>query len=201
MLLSFEETQIILKKYKIPYAKSGVIKSEKGLLEFAKDVGYPLALKISNALHKTDVGGVILDIENKKELIESYKKISKISKEIIVQEMIKGEKIIMGAKTDSVFGPIVLFGLGGIYVEILKDISFRLAPITRVEAKEMILEIKGYDILKGARGKQGVKIDELGTMLLSLSDLIVKEDIKEIDLNPVIANSKQTIAVDAKILA
>ncbi|MBU3918354.1 acetate--CoA ligase family protein [Patescibacteria group bacterium] len=201
MLLSFEETQIILKKYKIPYAKSGVIKSEKGLLEFAKDVGYPLALKISNALHKTDVGGVILDIENKKELIESYKKISKISKEIIVQEMIKGEKIIMGAKTDSVFGPIVLFGLGGIYVEILKDISFRLAPITRVEAKEMISEIKGYDILKGARGKQGVKIDELETMLLSLSDLIVKEDIKEIDLNPVIANSKQTIAVDAKILA
>ncbi|MBU4078522.1 acetate--CoA ligase family protein, partial [Patescibacteria group bacterium] len=176
-------------------------KSEKGLLEFAKDVGYPLALKISNALHKTDVGGVILDIENKKELIESYKKISKISKEIIVQEMIKGEKIIMGAKTDSVFGPIVLFGLGGIYVEILKDISFRLAPITRVEAKEMISEIKGYDILKGARGKQGVKIDELETMLLSLSDLIVKEDIKEIDLNPVIANSKQTIAVDAKILA
>jgi len=200
MLLSFKETQNILKKYKIPYAKSGIVKNKKELFQFVKNTGYPLALKISDVLHKTDVNGVVLDIENKKELIGSYKKLSKISKEIIVQKMIKGEKIIMGAKTDSVFGPIVLFGLGGIYVEILKDISFRLAPITKTEAKEMILEIKGYNILKGARGNQGVKIDELEQILMNLSNLIVKEDIKEIDLNPVIANSKQTIAVDAKIL-
>ena len=200
MLLSFEETQKILKKYKIPYAKSGIVKSKKGLLEFAKNTGYPLALKISDVLHRTDIGGVILDIEDKKQLLDSYQKISKVSKKIIVQEMIKGEKIIMGAKTDSVFGPVILFGLGGIYVEILKDISFRLAPITKTEAKEMISEIKGYNILKGARGKPGVRINELEKILLNLSELIVKEDIKEIDLNPVIVNSKQAIAVDAKIL-
>jgi len=201
MLLNFEETQIILKKYKIPYAKSGIVKNKKELLEFAKNTGYPLALKISNVLHKTDVGGVVLDIKDKKELLESYKKISKISKEIIVQEMIKGEKIIMGAKTDSVFGPIILFGLGGIYVEILKDISFRLAPITKTEAKEMISEIKGYKILKGYRGQKPVNLLKIEEILLSLSDMITKENkIKEIDLNPVIVNPKQTIAVDAKIL-
>jgi len=200
MLLGFKETQNILKKYKIPYAKSGIIKNKKELLKFAKNTGYPLALKISDVLHKTDVNGVVLDIESKKELLDSYKKLSKISQEIIIQKMIKGEKIIMGAKIDSVFGPIILFGLGGIYVEILKDISFRLAPITKTEAKEMISEIKGYNILKGARGKRGVKINELEKILLNLSNLITKENIKEIDLNPVIANLKQTIAVDAKIL-
>jgi len=200
MLLNFEETQKILKKYKIAYAKSGVVESEKKLLGFAKSTDYPLALKVSNVLHKTDVGGVILDIENQKELLESYKKISKVSKEVIVQEMIKGEKIIMGAKMDPVFGPIIVFGLGGIFVEILKDVSFRLAPITKKEAGEMIKEIKGYPILKGARGRKPVKVKDLEEMLINLSDLIVKEDIKEIDLNPVIVNPKQTIVVDAKIL-
>jgi len=200
MLLNFEKTQQILKKYKILYAQSRVVKNKKELLDFAKNTDYPLALKVSNILHKTDVGGVILDIENKKELLESYKKISKISKEIIVQQMIQGEKIIMGAKIDPVFGPIILFGLGGIFVEILKDVSFRLAPITKKEAGEMLTEIKGYPILKGARGTKEVKINELEKILLNLSDLIVKEDIKEIDLNPVIVNPEQAIVVDAKIL-
>ena len=200
MLLSFKETQNILKKYKIPYAKSGIVKNKKELLSFAKNIGYPLALKISDVLHKTDVSGVILDIRDKKELIGEYKKISKISKEIIVQQMIKGEMIIMGAKMDPVFGPIILFGLGGIFVEILKDVSFRLAPITSTEAREMIKEIKGYPILKGARGREVINTKNLEEMLVNLSDLIAKEDIKEIDLNPVIINSKQTTVVDAKIL-
>jgi len=200
MLLSFKETKNILKKYKIPYAKSGIVKNKKKLLSFAKKIGYPLALKISDVLHKTDVGGVILDIRDKKELIGEYKKISKISKEIIVQQMIKGEMIIMGAKMDPVFGPIILFGLGGIFVEILKDVSFRLAPITKTEAREMIKEIKGYPILKGARGREVINTKNLEEMLVNLSDLIAKEDIKEIDFNPVIIDSKQTIVVDAKIL-
>jgi len=101
---------------------------------------------------------------------------------------------------DPVFGPIVLFGLGGIFVEILKDVSFRLAPITKTEAREMIKEIKGYPILKGARGREVINTKNLEEMLVNLSDLIAKEDIKEIDFNPVIIDSKQTIVVDAKIL-
>ena len=200
MLLNFEKTQQILKKYKIPYAQSRVVKNKKELLDFAKNTYYPLALKISDTLHKTDVGGVILDIESKEELLESYKKISQVSKQVIIQQMIKGEKIIMGAKIDPVFGPVILFGLGGIYVEILKDVSFRLAPITSTEAREMIKEIKGYPILKGARGREVINTKNLEEMLVNLSDLIIKEDIKEIDLNPVVVNPKQTIVVDAKIL-
>jgi len=195
MLLSFKETQKILRKYKIPYAKSKVIKSRRKALGFK----YPVALKAGGILHKTDVGGVVLDIEDKKEFIQAFKKLS-FSKEIILQEMVEGEKIIMGAKMDPVFGGIVVFGLGGIFVEVLKDVSFRLAPISKKEAREMIKEIKGYPILKGVRGKQGVKIDKLEDMLVNLSNLIIKEDIKEIDLNPVIVNPKQTIVVDAKIL-
>jgi len=207
MILGFEESKNLLSKYKIPYGQGDIIKSKRDAFNFVKQVGYPVVLKVysSHILHKIDIGGVILNIRDKKLLSLAWKKISKVAKskkaDILIQKQEQGVEIIIGAKKDPVFGPIVMFGIGGIFAEILKDISFRLAPITKTEAREMIKEIKGYKILKGYRGQKSVNLPKLEEILLSLSDLISKENkIKEVDLNPVIVDSKKAIVVDAKII-
>lgn len=206
MLLGLKQTEKILSKYKIPYLKSRVVKNQKAALAFAKKNNYPLVLKIlaPNVLHKTDIKAVIINIEDKKELLAGYNKILNIAKKkkgkVLIQKMAKGREVIMGAKIDKVFGPVVLFGLGGIFVEVLKDVSFRLAPIKKAEAKEMLKQIKGYKLLKGYRGQTGVNLKELKKILIALSDLITKENLKEIDLNPVIVNEKKAVVVDAKII-
>lgn len=207
MIVGFEETKNLLSKYKIPYGQGNIIKSKRDAFSFAKQVGYPVVLKVysSDILHKTDIDGVILDIRDKKSLSLAWEKISKVAKsqkaDILIQKQEQGIQIIIGGKKDPVFGTIVMFGLGGIFAEVLKDISFRLAPITKTEAKGMIKEIKGYKILNGYRGQKSVNLQRLEEILLSLSDLISKENkIKEVDLNPIMTNSKEAIVVDAKIL-
>ncbi len=207
MLLKFNEAEKILKKYNIPVITTGEISNKKEAIEFSKKSGFPLVLKLDSPyiLHKTDIGGVILDIKNKEELKSGLVKISKIAKkykaEILIQKQIPGIYIIMGAKKDPVFGPLVMFGLGGIFVEILKDVSFRLAPITKTEARKMIKEIRGYKILKGYRSQKPVDINNLSKILANLSKMIAKEkNIQEIDLNPLIVNEKKVLVVDAKII-
>lgn len=207
MLLDFESTNKLLLKYKIPQVKAEIVKDIKQAILFSKQNGFPVVLKIFSPkiIHKTDIGGVIIDIKNEKDLLSSWQQIEKIAKtkktEIIIQKMIFGEQIIIGAKRDSVFGPVVAFGLGGIFVEILKDVSFRLAPITNREAKKMIDEIKGNKILKGYRNRESVNLKKIEEILLSISQMISKEyQIKEIDLNPVIANKKEVFVIDAKII-
>ncbi|MBU3964661.1 acetate--CoA ligase family protein [Patescibacteria group bacterium] len=207
MLLGLEETKKLLAKYKIPQVKAKIVKTVKEAILFSKQNEFPVVLKIFSPkiIHKTDIWGVIIDIKNEKDLLTSWVKIEKIAKakktEIIIQKMIFGEQIIIGAKRDSVFGPVVAFGLGGIFVEILKDISFRLAPINKKEAKEMISEIQGNKILKGYRNRELVNLLKLEEILLSLSLMISREQrIKEIDLNPVIANKKGAMVIDAKII-
>ena len=205
----------LLSKYKIPVVKGKIVKNKKEVLGFVKKNGFPVVLKISSAdiLHKTDIGGVVVDIESQKELSEAYVKISKLAKslsspaggvscDILVQKQIEGTEVIIGGKRDPVFGPVVMFGLGGIFTEALKDVSFRLAPISQKEAKEMISEIKGSKILKGYRGQKPVNLQKLMEILLSLSDLITKEEkIKEVDLNPVIVDEKKALVVDVKIIS
>jgi len=207
MLLTFKEAEKILKKYKIPVITTGIISNEKEAIEFSKKSRFPLVLKLDSPyiLHKTDIGGVILDIKNEKELKSSWRQISKLALKykgkVLVQKQIPGIYIIMGAKKDPVFGPLVMFGLGGIFVEILKDVSFRLAPITKTEARKMIKEIKGYKILKGYRGQKPVDIDALSKILANLSKMIAREkNIREVDLNPVIVNEKEAQVVDVKII-
>ncbi|MEA3453274.1 MAG: acetate--CoA ligase family protein [Patescibacteria group bacterium] len=201
MILSFDQSKKLLTKYKIPFVKGELVESKTAAFNFVKKYGYPVVLKIDlpNILHKTDIGGVILDINNKEKLILSWDKLSKLGK-VLIQKQIGGVGLIIGAKKDPIFGPIIMFGLGGIFAEALKDVSFRLAPINKKEAKEMISEIKGYKILKGYRGQEPVNLLKLEQILLLLSDLITKEKIQEIDLNPVMADSKKAIIVDAKIL-
>jgi len=196
MLLGFQETLNLLKKYNIPYANSRIISTEKELF----DLKFPVALKAGDILHKTEAKAVVTNISNKQELVKEYKRLKKISKQIIIQEMKQGHKVIMGAKQDPVFGPILLFGTGGIFAEILNDVCFRLAPVNKKEVEAMIKEIKGYSILKGYRGQKKAKIKDLERILLSLSDLIINESVREIDLNPVIVNSAEAVVVDVKIL-
>jgi succinyl-CoA synthetase beta subunit len=205
MLLDFNNTQEILNQYKIPYVKSEIIEKESDLIKFARRNKYPLVLKIDSkrALHKTELGGVLLDIKDKKTLLISYKKIKRVAKkykgQIIIQKHIDGISLIIGAKKDPIFGNIIIFGLGGIFTEVLDDTSIRLAPVKKQDAVSMIEEIKGYKILQGYRGK-AINIKKIQELILELSSLIEKENVQEIDFNPVIVNNKDIFVIDAKIL-
>ena len=196
--LEFERSIELLKKYDVGFVESCIIKDEKDF----DGINYPVVLKVfsKEIVHKSDVGGVIVGIKNKKEAIDAYKKLKKISRKILIQEMASGKEIIIGMKRDSQFGPVIMFGLGGTFVEIIKDISFRVCPVAKKDAIEMIKEIKSYKILEGFRGDDSVDIKGLADLIVKISKLSLKEDIKEIDLNPVIADEKKVVVVDGRFM-
>ena len=207
MLLNFKKSSKLLQKYKIDLVDTKIVRSQKETFFFFEKTKKPLVLKIDSTkvLHKTDIGGVILNIQNKAQLKEAFEKIKKVAQrykgEVIAQPQVSGIELIVGGKKDPLFGPIIMFGLGGIFVEVFRDVAFRLAPITKKEAREMIREIKGFEILKGARGKEGINIEKLAEILVNLSNLISQEsNISEVDLNPVIANKKEAWVVDTKVI-
>lgn len=203
----------LAKKYRIPLAKTFLAKNEKQAVLFAKKVKYPLCLKISSPdiVHKVDSGGVILGIKDEKSLRLGFQNIlssarrknpkAKISG-MLVQEMVSGDtELIIGSKTDPQFGPVIMFGLGGIFVEVIKDVSFRLAPVDRKEVQGMIKETKGYKILQGARGRKPANMKAIEDLLLSVSKMVwANKRIKELDLNPVFANDKKCTAVDMRVM-
>ncbi len=198
----------VLRAYGIPVAEYRVIHRKEELEETIKKMEDPVALKtISPKIsHKSDVGGVILNIQGLSEAEEAYKKIQRLTKGdsfgILVQKMVlQGKEVILGAKRDPSFGPVVLFGLGGIYVEIFKESSLRVVPINRSEAEEMVSELKISSILKGVRGERPSDIGALVENLLRLSQLMMDfPEIEGIDINPVKALEKGAVAVDARIL-
>jgi acetyltransferase len=171
-------------------------------------IGFPAAMKVISPeiSHKSDVGGVILHIDSLKKAEEAYDRVMSLKSgnrtSVLLQKMISGGKeVILGAKRDPSFGPVVLFGLGGIYVEVLKETSLRVAPINRSEAEEMISELKSSAILKGVRGERPSDIEAVIENLLRLSQLMIDfPQIEGIDLNPLMALEKGAIAVDARIL-
>jgi succinyl-CoA synthetase beta subunit len=205
-MLDFKKTKKILDDYKIPFVQSKLIKAKEEAFSFVKKSGYPVVLKSASPkiMHRTEKGAVITEIKDKEGLEEAYENLLKIEKvkegEILVQKQLRGREVIIGAKIDPNFGPVVLFGLGGIFVEVYKDIAFRLAPIEREEAKKMIEEIKGTEILKEFRGKKPIDFATLENILVQTSKLIQKKKIKELDFNPVIANEKGCWVVDAKLV-
>ena len=209
--LDFKKTNELLKKYKLSYCKSCLCKKVDEAIKAVKKINYPIVLKISSAdiMHKTDFNLVKTDITNEKELENSFKDIIAKAKKkfpkakiegIILQEQLIGKEVIIGAKKDPTFGQVIMFGLGGIFVELFKDISFRIAPVNKNLAEEMIEEIKSHKILKGLRGEKSVSINSLVDILIKLSKLIEKEKITEIDFNPVIVNQKTASIVDARII-
>jgi len=213
--LSDADALKLAKKYRIPLAKTFLAKNEKQAVLFAKKAKYPIVLKISSQdiVHKTESGGVILGIRDEKALREGFQKILSSAKKknkkaridgILVQELIPNDgstELIIGSKTDPQFGPVIMFGLGGIFVEVIKDVSFRLAPVDRKEVQDMIRETKGYKILQGARGRRPANMKAIEDLLLSVSKMAwTNKRIKELDLNPVFANEKKCVAVDMRVM-
>ena len=197
----------MLKAYGIPVADYEVIDKKKELKKAMERVGKPVALKVVSPeiSHKTDQGGVLLNIRTLSEGEKAYEALRKVggkeSPRILVQRMVSdGMEIIFGAKRDPSFGPVVLFGLGGIFVEVLRENSLRVAPIDRHDAEEMISELKASVIFKGVRGKRPLDAEALIEGLLRLSQLMIDfPQIEGIDINPVMVQEKGALAVDARI--
>jgi acyl-CoA synthetase (NDP forming) len=199
----------LLKCYGIPAAKTLRVKTKKDLIKAAKDVGYPLALKVDaeSIVHKSDVGGVALGIQDEKALLSAHAKMSKKFAEAkpayIIQEYLKsGKEVIMGSKGNEGLAPTIMFGLGGVFVEVLKDVQFRLAPLSEEDALELISSIKGYPILKGTRGEKPADIDALADILIRFSQLVTDfPALDEVDLNPVFAfpKGKGAAVVDVRM--
>ncbi len=207
------EAKKLFALFDMPVTKIHVAKTEDDAVEAAERIGYPIVLKIVSPqiLHKSDAGGVIVGVENEQGIRDGFKKIIKNAKAyksdaeitgILVQEMApKGTEIIVGSTTDPTFGPTLMFGLGGIFVEILKDVSFRVAPITEVDAMEMINEIKAVKILDGARGMPPCNKPALATILYKTSNMLMEcPEIKELDMNPILAYPDGARIVDARVI-
>ena len=202
--MEFEKTQELLKEYGIPFCKSHLVFSKKDAISFAKKIGYPVALKTADpeVLHRTEVSGVKTDIKDGKELGQAWgNMIGALEAPFLVQKQVSGVELVIGMKRDEQFGPVIMFGLGGIFVEILKDIVFRVAPVSKKEALKMMSEIKGRKALASFRGKETVNMEKVASIITALSKLCLKrDDIQEIDFNPVFADSKIAVVVDAKIM-
>lgn len=205
MLLGFEESKKLLKKYGIIVPDAYFAHSEKEASGFAKKIGYPLVMKASSPdiVHKTELKAVSVDISNEKELKEEYARLSKFKnlEGIILQKQFTGVEMILGIKKDQTFGPVVMAGMGGIFVELFKDVTFRACPVEKDEAKKMLMELKGFKILNGFRGKEKANLEKLADMIQKLSILGEKEDeILGVDLNPVFIDKKGAYIADVRII-
>ena len=209
------ESYEVLKAYNFPVVKSSLARNKTEAAEAAQKIGFPVVLKIASPdiLHKFDFGGVKLNLNNKNEVSKAYQEILKniLAKKpgakirgVLVEEMAsQGKEIILGMNRDPQFGPILMFGLGGIYVEALEDVSFRLAPIREITADVMITRTKTHKILKGFRGEPAYDTEAVSECLKRLSQLVTDfEEIKELDINPlfVYEKGKGCAIVDARII-
>ncbi|MFH1752102.1 MAG: acetate--CoA ligase family protein [archaeon] len=199
----------LIESYGLPFAKTFLVENYRELSKAALNLGYPLVLKLFSlqASHKTNFGGVITGLHSFKEARQAFKKIkvnalqNKVSfNGALVQKQLNGLELIIGGKKDAQFGQTILFGLGGTSVEILKDFSLRVCPITKKDAGAMIKEIKTFKLLNGYRGKEKVNLKLLEELLLKVNDLLLKENLKELDLNPLIAFDNKITAVDVRIV-
>ena len=203
------ESKNLLKEIGIAIPDQELATTKEETISTAKKIGFPVVLKLmaEDIVHKSDTGAVKLNIKNEDETAQAYDELMKIpsqsEKSISVQKMADEPitELIIGMTTDAQFGPALMFGIGGILVELLEDVSFRIAPITEYDAREQIHEIKGFPILDGYRGKPKADIDAIVKTLLTISDLVTKyEEINEMDLNPVFIYEKGLICVDARII-
>jgi len=206
--LSEYEAKQVLASYHIPVTREILVENEKDLTSAAKEIGYPLVLKAcsSEIAHKTEKSLIRVDIRNEDEAKVAFEEIrgnmDGKEKTILVQELIKGNReLVVGLTRDPQFGACVMFGLGGIFTEILKDVSFRIAPLEKRDAMEMLQEIKGHKILGEVRGMEAVDRDLLADILLNVGRIGLENDkVKEIDINPLIISGNRPVAVDALVV-
>jgi acyl-CoA synthetase (NDP forming) len=209
LVLTEFESKELLQEIGIQVPDQRLTSTKEETLSVAENIGFPVVLKLmaEDIVHKSDTGAVKLNLRSNDEVGQAFDELMKIpsqtEKRISVQKMADEPitELIIGMTTDAQFGPALMFGIGGILVELLEDVSFRIAPITEYDAKEMIHEIKGFPILDGYRGKAKADIDAIVDTLLKISDLVIKhEEIHEMDLNPVFIYNKGLICVDARII-
>jgi acetate---CoA ligase (ADP-forming) subunit beta len=207
------EAQQICTLHHIPTPRSYNASSAHEAILKAKEIGFPVVLKIISPqiLHKSDVGGVILNVRDEKELEAQYEKLlveigkrepsAKVLGVLVEKMMPPSTEVIVGGIRDSQFGPSIMFGIGGVFAEIYDDVAFRVAPIDKIDASNLIHELKGYKILEGARGKPPADLDSITNILTNVSDLMMEhEAINQLDLNPVLAYSDSACAVDTRII-
>jgi acetate---CoA ligase (ADP-forming) len=186
----------------IPSVKEIVVDSEKDAVAAAREIGFPLVMKVVGPIHKTDVGGVVLNVRNEESVRKEFAHLMTIedATSVLVAQMAFGTELFLGAKYEPKFGHVILCGLGGIYVEVMKDVTSGLAPLTMEEAISMIQNLKSYKILQGYRGKKGVNIRYFAEIIVRLSSLLrFATEIKELDINPLIGRENDIFAVDARI--
>ena len=194
--------QALLKGAGIPMVEELVSDKWDEINDFAEKAGYPVVAKVVGPVHKSDVGGVVLNIRTQEHLKIEFKRLMKIpdAVSVMIQPMLKGMELFAGAKYEEKFGHIVLCGLGGIFVEIFKDVASGLAPLATEEALSMIRSLTGYKVFQGARGQEGISEHQFAHIIVRLSTLLrFATEIKELDINPLLATSKGIIAVDARI--
>ena len=212
-LLTEVEAKQVLGDAGIPVSDTRLATERKQAVALAEELGYPVALKIVSPqiTHKSDVGGVMLNLATTEEVGNAYDSIVKAARKadsgatidgVSVQRMAgAGIEVIVGMTTDAQFGPVLMFGLGGVLVEVLKDVAFRVVPITTRDARQMVREIQGFPVLQGYRGQEAADLAALEKLLLKLSEFIEGHpQVTELDLNPVFAHAKGAVAVDARIV-
>lgn len=209
--LSEPEAKDVLKFSSVQVPRFLLAKDVVGAIEAADKIGYPLVLKLvsPDIIHKSEVGGVALGIKNRQELEEKWSEMilyvaderpTALIEGFLIEEMVpRGAEVIVGAIKDPQFGPVVMFGIGGVAVELMKDVSFRLAPLTREEAFEMMGEVKGFPLLTGFRGGTVKDLGAIADVIIKVSEIVEKIDgLKEIEINPLIVYERGAVAVDAR---
>jgi acyl-CoA synthetase (NDP forming) len=207
------EAAALLQQNGIPYPEFGFARSSQEAVQIAGRIGYPVVLKIvaEGVLHKSDIGGVVVNLLTPESVIEAFEKLqsslyanspgAEFQGAIVCRQVQQGIELIVGGLQDIMFGQTLMVGLGGIFTEILKDVSFRVVPIEKIDAVEMLEELKGYPVLQGARGIAKADLNALVDFLVKVSDFLVKNPwIKELDLNPVRISGSQIYVLDARIL-
>jgi acyl-CoA synthetase (NDP forming) len=207
------ESKQVLAAAGIPVAEAHLATTAEEAGKAAREVGYPVVIKIvsPDITHKSDIGGVRVGLESKKQVIAAFEEMLDAVREVqpkaridgvAVQHMAPaGTEVIIGMSKDPQFGPVLMFGLGGVLVEVLKDVAFRIVPLELRDARQMIREIKGYPLLEGVRGQPPADVAALESLILKLSEFVeANPQIEELDLNPVFAYPDGVIAVDARIV-
>jgi acetate---CoA ligase (ADP-forming) subunit beta len=206
--LSEYESKTLLRHYGMPVAREVLANDHEGFLKAVDEIGFPLVIKgcAPSLAHKTEQGLVRVDIRNREEADAVFEdllaRMDGLSRSLLVQEMVKGTReLVVGMTRDPQFGPCVMFGLGGIYTEILRDVSFRVAPLEKRDALQMTQEIRGRKILESVRGMPPADVESLCEILITMGQIgLEHEAIKEIDVNPLILSGSKPVAVDALVV-
>jgi acyl-CoA synthetase (NDP forming) len=212
-MLPEPEAAVLLGKYGIAYPAHDYVQSAAGAVKAAERLGFPVVLKVvsPDATHKSDVGGVAVSIQGADSVEPAFEAIvqsvrshvpdARIPGMLVCQQAPPGLEVIVGGLQDAMFGPALMFGLGGIFAEVLEDVTFRIVPVERPDAQEMIREIRGYRLLAGTRGHGGYDVEALVDLLLAVSRMMAEHsEIQELDLNPVRVYEKGVLALDARLL-